>query len=83
MVLTEIGPVQIEVPRDRDASFGPLIVRKRQWRLDGIGQIVLSLTARADHRRDRRADHAPGHVQGVDHVGGSAPGCARSRSRGS
>jgi transposase-like protein len=46
MVLTEIGPVQIEVPRDRDGSFEPQIVRKRQRRLDGIDQIVLSLTAR-------------------------------------
>ena len=45
-VLTEIGPVQIEVPRDRDASFDPVIVRKRQRRLDGIDEIVLSLTAR-------------------------------------
>src|SRR3954470_3165378 len=45
-VLTEIGPVQIEVPRDRDASFDPEIVRKRQRRLDGIDEIVLSLTAR-------------------------------------
>ena len=42
-VLTEIGPVQIEVPRDRDASFGPVIVRKRQLRLDGIDEIVLTL----------------------------------------
>jgi putative transposase len=45
-VLTEIGPVQIEVPRDRDASFDPVIVRKRQRRLDGIDEIVLSLSAR-------------------------------------
>src|SRR5690349_12003132 len=45
-VLTEIGPVEIEVPRDRDASFEPQIVRKRQRRLDGIDEIVLSLTAR-------------------------------------
>jgi transposase-like protein len=45
-VLTEIGPVQIEVPRDRDGSFEPAIVRKRARRLDGIDQIVLSLTAR-------------------------------------
>jgi putative transposase len=45
-VLTEVGPVQIEVPRDRDGSFEPVIVRKRQRRLDGIDQIVLSLTAR-------------------------------------
>jgi putative transposase len=45
-VLTEVGPVPIEVPRDRDGSFDPVIVRKRQRRLDGIDQIVLSLTAR-------------------------------------
>ena len=45
-MLTEIGPVEIEVPRDRDGSFGPVIVRKRQRRLDGIDEIVLSLTAR-------------------------------------
>jgi len=45
-VFTEIGPVEIEVPRDRDGSFEPAIVRKRQRRLDGVDQIVLSLTAR-------------------------------------
>jgi putative transposase len=45
-VLTEVGPVEIEVPRDRESSFEPAIVRKRQRRLDGIDQIVLSLTAR-------------------------------------
>ena len=45
-VMTEVGPVEIEVPRDRDGSFEPAIVRKRQRRLDGIDQIVLSLTAR-------------------------------------
>src|SRR5689334_15328083 len=45
-VLTEIGPVEIAVPRDRDGSFEPAIVRKRQRRLDGVDQLVLSLTAR-------------------------------------
>jgi transposase-like protein len=45
-VITEIGPVEIEVPRDRDGSFAPQIVRKRQRRLEGIDEIVLSLTAR-------------------------------------
>ena len=35
-VLTEAsGRVQIEVPRDRDGSFEPQIVRKRQRRLTG------------------------------------------------
>jgi putative transposase len=45
-VLTEIGPVDIEVPRDREGSFAPAIVRKRQRRLDGVDEIVLSLSAR-------------------------------------
>jgi transposase-like protein len=45
-VLTEIGPVEIDVPRDIDASFQPRIVRKRQRRLTGVDQIVLSLSAR-------------------------------------
>ena len=45
-VLTEVGAVEIEVPRDREGSFEPKIVRKRQRRLDGIDEIVLSLTAR-------------------------------------
>jgi hypothetical protein len=45
-VLTEIGQVEIEVPRDLDASFRPKIVKKRQRRLTGVDQIVLSLSAR-------------------------------------
>ncbi len=39
-------PVQIDVPRDRDGSFDPKIVKKRQRRLTGVDEIVLSLTAR-------------------------------------
>jgi hypothetical protein len=33
-MLTDVGPVEIEVPRDRDGSFEPGIVRKR--RLAGV-----------------------------------------------
>ena len=51
-VLTEIGPVEIEVHRDRDGSFDPVIVPNRKRRLNGIDQIVLS---RADHGGNRRA----------------------------
>jgi transposase-like protein len=45
-VLTELGPVPVDVPRDREGSFEPKIVRKRQRRLDRIDEIVLSLSAR-------------------------------------
>jgi putative transposase len=45
-VLTEIGAVEIEVPRDRDGSFEPQLVKKRQRRLTGVDEMVLSLSAR-------------------------------------
>jgi transposase-like protein len=46
-VLTEsTGQVGIEVPRDRAGTFEPQIVRKRQRRLTGVDQIVLSLYAK-------------------------------------
>jgi transposase-like protein len=45
-VLTEIGPVEIQVPRDTDASFDPQIVRKRQRRLTGVDEIILSLSSK-------------------------------------
>src|SRR5499425_3807441 len=35
-VLTDAGPVEISVPRDRDASFDPKIVAKRKRRLSGV-----------------------------------------------
>jgi putative transposase len=46
-VLTEnTGQVEIEVPRDRAGTFEPQIVRKRQRRLNGVDEIVLSLYAK-------------------------------------
>lgn len=45
-VLTDVGPVEITVPRDRDGSFEPQIVKKRQRRLTGVDEMVLSLSAR-------------------------------------
>jgi len=46
-VLTEAsGQVEIEVPRDRAGTFEPQIVRKRQRRLSGVDEIVLSLYAK-------------------------------------
>src|SRR5215475_1690750 len=46
-VLTEAtGQVPIEVPRDRAGTFEPRIVRKRQRRLTGVDEMVLSLYAK-------------------------------------
>lgn len=46
VVTDSVGPVRIEVPRDRDGSFEPVVVRKRQRRLPGVDEMVLSLYAR-------------------------------------
>lgn len=45
-VQTDIGPVQIAVPRDTEGSFEPQIVQKRQRRLSGVDEMVLSLSAK-------------------------------------
>ena len=45
-VLTDVGPVEIDVPRDRDGSFEPKIVAKRQRRLSGVDDLVISLSAK-------------------------------------
>ena len=41
-----VGEVHIEVPRDREGTFTPQIVRKRQRRLTDVDEIVLSLYAK-------------------------------------
>lgn len=43
---TETGPMAIEVPRDREGSFEPVLVRKRQRRLSGLDEKILGLYAR-------------------------------------
>jgi transposase-like protein len=58
-VQTDVGPVTIEVPRDRAGDFEPLVVPKHQRRLDGFNESILSLYAKglttgeiADHLRE-------------------------------
>lgn len=41
-----VGEVRIDVPRDRDGTFEPQIVKKRQRRLTDVDEIVLSLYAK-------------------------------------
>jgi putative transposase len=45
-VITEVGPVMIDVPRDGEASFEPQIVPKRRRRLVGVDALVCSLSAK-------------------------------------
>jgi putative transposase len=45
-VLTEAGPVAIDVPRDRESTFEPRLIAKRQRRLSGVDELVISLSAK-------------------------------------
>jgi transposase-like protein len=54
-LLTEIGGIDLEVPRDRSGSFSPQIVRKGQTRLDGFNDRIIALYARGLTIRDIRA----------------------------
>jgi transposase-like protein len=51
-VQTDTGPVALVVPRDRNGSFAPQLVPKRQRRLEGFDAKVLSLYARGLSTRE-------------------------------
>ena len=42
---SEVGPFEIEVPRDRAGTFTPRLVRKGQRRMDGLDGMIISLYA--------------------------------------
>jgi putative transposase len=54
-VLTDVGPMEIAVPRDRDAGFEPTIVAKWQRRLGGVDDLVISLVAKGLTTEDVQA----------------------------
>src|SRR5579859_879369 len=54
-LVTEHGPVQINAPRDREGSFEPRLVRKRQRRFEGFDEKILALYSRGLSTRDIEA----------------------------
>jgi putative transposase len=54
-VTTTAGPVQLQVPRDRNSTFAPVIVPKGQRRLGQVDDMILSLYARGMTTRDIQA----------------------------
>jgi putative transposase len=54
-LITEQGEVRIDTPRDRDGSFEPQIVRKRQRRFEGFDAKILALYSRGLSTRDIEA----------------------------
>ena len=51
-VRTDDGELELQVPRDRNGTFEPQLVKKRQTRLDGFDDKVLSLYARGMSTRE-------------------------------
>lgn len=45
-VLTEDGPLRLDVPRDRDGSFEPLLIPKHERRFTGFDDKILAMYAR-------------------------------------
>lgn len=54
-VRTARGKIQVDVPRDREGSFEPRLIRKRQTRFEGFDKEVLSLYGRGMTVRDIKA----------------------------
>jgi putative transposase len=52
---SEHGELELSVPRDRDGSFEPLLVKKRQTRLEGFEEKILALYAHGMTTRDIQA----------------------------
>ena len=63
-VKTELGAVEVRTPRDRDGSFDPKLVAKRQTRLAGLDDRILGLYAGGMSVRDIE-DHLT-DLYGVD-----------------
>jgi putative transposase len=45
-IKTSYGESQIQVPRDRDASFNPMLIPKRLSKVDGLENVIVSLYAK-------------------------------------
>lgn len=51
-IKTSYGESQIQVPRDREASFNPMLIPKRKSMIDGIENIIVSLYAKGMSNSD-------------------------------
>jgi len=47
-LITETGSIELEVPRDREGTFTPQLVKKRQTRINGLDEKILSLLCKGN-----------------------------------
>lgn len=72
-VITDEGPLRIEVPRDREGSFEPLLIGKHERRFTGFDQKIISIAPRRKQNRvdenallsdsHATASHRPGMIR--------------------
>ena len=53
-VLTEDGPLRLEIPRDRDGSFQPILIPKHERRFTGFDDKIVAMYARGMTMREIR-----------------------------
>jgi putative transposase len=54
-VRSKHGEIELDIPRDRDSEFEPVLIGKHQRRFDGFDDLILSLYAKGVSTRDIRA----------------------------
>ena len=54
-VITDRGPVRVEIPRDRDGSFEPILIPKHERRFTGFDERIIAMYARGMSVREIRA----------------------------
>jgi hypothetical protein len=77
-VLTENGPLRIDVPRDRQGSFEPLLIAKHQRRFTGFDDNIVAMYARGMTARDPGLPARAVRYRGQQ---GDLPGAGRAARR--
>jgi hypothetical protein len=73
-VITDTGPIELEVPRDRQARFDPQLIAKYQRRFPGFDDKIISMYARGMSTREivgqlrAGGPRANGDLSAVDEV---------------
>src|SRR3712207_5821136 len=81
-VVTDTGKLDLQIPRDRQASVDPQLIAKHQRRFPGFDDKVISMYARGMSTRE-----IVGHLRELWHRGLARPdqrrhGCRSGRDRG-
>lgn len=51
-IRTSLGATELQIPRDRDASFNPMLIPKRENMVEGIENVIVSLYAKGMRTAD-------------------------------